>query len=224
MKKLFLTVLAAVMCMASGANAVITVNGGNAESYNRQYQTEFKRVCEVCPYADDEMCKNWTPDCDDEDENECTYTSQSACESACGGYQGDTCACFGSGMCWERYINLPKCGTDQYLSEVLCKNKNTGTGSCKQNSTTGCWYFVAGICPYETLAACTSDCSGKCNQTLTGNGCYMCVQSIDGGLTTGGDNSGDDDTTDTTSDTKTISGDCPAGTKKSADGCCCVPN
>ncbi len=222
MKKLFLTVLAAVMCMASGANAVL-IGSGSIESYNRQYQTEFKRVCEVCPYADDEMCKNWTPDCDDEDENGCTYMSQSACESACAGYQGDTCACFGSGMCWERYINLPKCGTNQYLSEILCKNKNTGTGSCKQDSATGCWYFVAGVCPYETLAACTSDCSGKCNQTLTGNGCYMCVQSIDGGLTTGGDTDSDD-TTDTTPDTNTISDNCPTGTKKSADGCCCVPN
>ena len=122
MKKLFLTVLAAVMCMASGANAVL-IGSGSIESYNRQYQTEFKRVCEVCPYADDEMCKNWTPDCDDEDENGCTYMSQSACESACAGYQGDTCACFGSGMCWERSINLPKYETNQYLSEILYKTK-----------------------------------------------------------------------------------------------------
>ncbi|GEM_PF-2711502 len=181
MKKLFLTVLAAVMCMASGANAAEL-----ADSKDVEKKYEFVRACEVCPYYDDEMCRSWTPDCPEE-EASCLYKTLSACDAKCSG------TCKLNGSCYDCYLSLPECGTNQYRTETWCKKQNTGTGSCKQDSTTTCWYFVA---------AQTTDTTGD---------------------------TGDDDTTtgtaaDTTPDTNTISDNCPTGTKKSADGCCCVPN
>lgn len=210
MKKLFLTVLATVICMASGANAILN------SDIEKQY--EFQRVCEVCPYADQDMCRNWTPDCPDE-EKSCLYNTLAACNAKC---SAGTCKINTSG-CYECYLTLKCNGSNQYLTETLCKNANTGVGTCKQDSSNNCWYFVAGLCPFETLMECSSSCSGTCRRT-TINGCYMCT--IDIGLTTGGDDSGSDDSDDTgtTADTNTVSGSCPTGTKKSADGCCCVPN
>ncbi len=38
------------------------------------------------------------------------------------------------------------------------------------------------------------------------------------------DSGSDNDDTETAADTNTIAGNCPTGTTKSADGCCCMPN
>lgn len=217
MKKLFLTVLATVICMASGANAIL--NSDLEKQNERQYEYEYtlKRACEMCPFGDRDMCRDWKPNCPEE-EKSCLYNTLTACEAKCKG----TCKTNTSG-CFECYLTLKcKASENLYFSETLCKNANTGIGTCKLNNSNNCWYFVAGVCPFETLMECSSSCSGTCRTTT--NGCYMCAQAIDIGLTTGGDNSGDEETTGTTSDTNTVSGSCPTGTKKSSDGCCCVPN
>ena len=48
-----LTVFASIFITTSNASAVVTP------------VTEFKKVCEVCPYADQSMCANWQSNCVD---------------------------------------------------------------------------------------------------------------------------------------------------------------
>ena len=60
MKKIiYAFILTAACTVSSAANAIVNSN----LTHNQTGQTEFKKVCEVCPYADETMCRNWTPDC-----------------------------------------------------------------------------------------------------------------------------------------------------------------
>ncbi len=72
----------------------------------------------------------------------------------------------------------------------------------------------------------------KCNGTLVCSECYSgyvlqdgkCVEAADNSTSDDSGSDGGDDDAKTTEDTNTISGKCPPGTTKSADGCCCMPN
>ena len=63
MKKIiYAFILTAACTVSSAANAIVNSN----LTHNQTGQTEFKKVCEVCPYADERMCATWVPDCDEE--------------------------------------------------------------------------------------------------------------------------------------------------------------
>ena len=64
MKKIICSfAVTAILAMTSQANAAIYQNNNNLN----QYQTELKKACEVCPYADQSMCVGWVPNCPEED-------------------------------------------------------------------------------------------------------------------------------------------------------------
>lgn len=58
-KTIYAFIITAALTISSAANALVNSN----LTQNQTAQTEFKKVCEVCPYADETMCRNWTPDC-----------------------------------------------------------------------------------------------------------------------------------------------------------------
>ena len=65
MKKIiYAFALTAALIVTSAANALVSSN------LNQTTQTKtqtFKKTCEVCPYADETMCRTWTPTCADDD-------------------------------------------------------------------------------------------------------------------------------------------------------------
>ena len=64
MKKIICSfAVTAILAMTSQANAAIYQNNNNLN----QYQTELKKACEVCPYADQSLCVGWVPNCPEED-------------------------------------------------------------------------------------------------------------------------------------------------------------
>ena len=100
---------------------------------------------------------------------------------------------------------------------ILVENGDYDTYCVKPNSA-GCWAESPAA---ENCAKCASNGTActKCNTGYTvKNG--LCV--ADSSASTDSGNSTSDDT-GTTADTNTIAGNCPPGTKKSADGCCCLP-
>lgn len=64
MKKSYITALTvfASIFITSNANALINQNNFINPVTN---VTEYKKVCEVCPYADQSMCANWQSNCVD---------------------------------------------------------------------------------------------------------------------------------------------------------------
>ena len=62
-KTIYAFIITAALTVSSAANAIVNSNLTQNQTTNQTVQTEFKKVCEVCPYADETMCRNWTPDC-----------------------------------------------------------------------------------------------------------------------------------------------------------------
>ena len=60
-KMIYSFALITALTVVSTANAL----SGGGQQYEKPV-TSFKKACEVCPYYDEEMCRNWTPDCREE--------------------------------------------------------------------------------------------------------------------------------------------------------------
>ncbi len=106
-------------------------------------------------------------------------------------------------------------------SYILVENGDYDTYCVKPNSA-GCWDEALAA---ENCARCAKDgitCQ-KCNTGFTlKNG--LCVATVSTSTDSGSSDATGSDDTGATADTNTIAGNCPTGTTKSADGCCCMPN
>lgn len=65
-KTIYAFIITAALTVSSAANALVSSNLN--QTTNQTVQTEFKKVCEVCPYADEMMCQGWTPTCTTDDD------------------------------------------------------------------------------------------------------------------------------------------------------------
>ena len=66
MKKIiYAFALTAALILTSAATFV---SSNRNQTTQTKTQTTLKKVCEVCPYADETMCRTWTPTCTDGDD------------------------------------------------------------------------------------------------------------------------------------------------------------
>ena len=202
MKKLFMALCFAVLFAASHANAI--------NMYSPV--TKYKKVCEVCPYADESMCVGWQPDCSDE--LNCKYKTLASCQKSCDG------TCNGSGSCYFCMLSLScpdncktcniagkctACESGYTLSngecaEIVCPDNCT---SCSSSTTcTGCasGYTLSG-------GKCVIKCPDNCAYCSSSSSCSTCRSgySLQNGKCV-----------------KVAVATCPSGSTRSSDGCCCV--
>lgn len=105
---------------------------------------------------------------------------------------------------------------------VVDDEGNVTGNHCEQLNSAGC---LESFPAYENCAKCASNGTSctKCNTGYTAkNG--LCVADSSASDDSGNSGNTGSDDTGATADTNTILGNCPTGTTKSADGCCCMPN
>ena len=122
-------------------------------------------------------------------------------------------------------------GTTLTRTKKGCGEEFLGCYACNRKKCTEC---ISGY-TLTTYGKCVLDCPTNCSSCSSSSTCTACDYgyTLQNGqcvakssTSTDSGNSGNttDDDTGTTADTNTIAGNCPTGTTKSADGCCCMPN
>ncbi len=122
--------------------------------------------------------------------------------------------------------------TETYGVKTCTEEFGVGCNKCNKWKCLGCWGNAWG--GYTLIGGkCVMDCPAHCSSCSSSSTCTQCDSGYtlkngscvfgDAGSDDSGSGNGDDDA-ETAADTNTISGKCPPGTTKSADGCCCMPN
>lgn len=204
----------------------------------------YKKLCEVCPYADESLCVGWQPDCSDE--LNCKYTTLASCQKACDG------TCNGSGSCYFCMLSLScpdncktcnisgkctACDSGYTLSNGECVENVTCPANCTAcSSSTTCTACASGY----TLSGgkCVLQCPDNCTSCSSSTTCTVCASGYT--LQNGKcvikcpDNCAYCTSSSSCSTCKsgyTLSGGkcvkvavatCPTGSTRSSDGCCCV--
>lgn len=243
MKRIF-CVLAAIFSFSSSAQAIVNtelssaiddswVNPGTQTTINTGTQTTVdKTVAQICSIYFDTMSE-----CTSARAKDTSGSTLTACTYTAGaGYQWCVVSSANSGLL------TTECA---YSTSAAC-TAVAGHGTCTKDTSTGCYYPISCSSGYyqnteltitfngtsNAVPTCTQcpengTCNGTsvtCNSgyTLTSTnpgstialkGTKWCVASSSG--------SGTDTGTDT-SDADSVSGSCPSGLSKSADGCCCI--
>lgn len=243
MKRIF-CVLGAIFSFAASAQAIVNtelssaiddswVNTGTQTTINTGTQTTVdKTVAQICSIYFDTMSECTSARAQDTSGRTltaCTYTAGA-------GYQWCVISSANSGL------STTECA---YSTSAACKAV-AGHGTCTKDTSTGCYYPISCSSGYyqnteltitfngtskavPTCMQCPEN--GTCNGTgVTCNSGYT-LTSTNPGTTLAlrgtkwcvpASNDSGDSTASDTSDTDTVSGSCPSGLSKSADGCCCI--
>lgn len=202
-KMIYSFALITALTVVSTANALW---GDGGQQYEKPV-TSFKKACEVCPYYDEEMCRNWMPDCREELDNlktACTYSTSAACTAVAG---HGTCTKDTSTGCYYPI----SCNFGYYQNTelpIIFNGTSNAVPSCMECPKNGTCNGTSVFCDSGYTLTSTNP-----NPSIIAfKGKKWCVNGRGGGSNTGTD----------TPTADTISGSCPNGLSKSADGCCCI--
>ena len=244
MKRIF-CVLAAIFSFSSSAQAIINtelssaiddswVNPGTQTTINTGTQTAVdKTVAQICSIYFDTMSE-----CTSARAKDTSGSTLTACTYTAGaGYQWCVVSSANSGLL------TTECA---YSTSAACVSATTAVAGCTKDTSTGCYYpsscksgyykntelhlFVEGT---DTAGVTCMQCpeNGTCNGTsVTCNSGYTLTSTNPGSTLAligtkwcvASSSGSDTDTGIDTSDADSVSGSCPSGLSKSADGCCCI--